>query len=254
MRRSALGRPFRPNPSTNPVGVERGVPLIRSYGTAVAVFALLGSLMAGVAEASVELAAGRAENATISPAYASPAFVASLESGLQAQRTASKDPDAPSLGPVALALPASSVLTEEKQMWEMPGINAVPSLRHVTRSAVSPASEAETIAEGLTHSAMRFIGTPYVFGGTSVYGFDCSGYVQHVFAMLGMRIPRTADAQYDAAYRIRGHMAQGDLVFFQTYAPGVSHVGIYLGDGRVIHASSHGVRISRLSERYWSSR
>jgi cell wall-associated NlpC family hydrolase len=223
---------------------EREVPLIRSYGTAVAVFALLGSLMAGVAEASVELAADRAENATISPAYASPAFVASLESG-------PRDADAPSLGPVALSLPASSVLTEEARMWGMPGINAVAPLKHITRKV---ASQAETVAEGLTHSAMRFIGTPFVFGGTSIYGFDCSGYVQHVFAMLGMHIPRTADAQYDAARSIRGHMTQGDLVFFQTYAPGVSHVGIYLGEGRFIHASSHGVRISRLSERYWSSR
>jgi cell wall-associated NlpC family hydrolase len=93
-----------------------------------------------------------------------------------------------------------------------------------------------------------------VFGGTSIYGFDCSGYVQHVFGMLGMHIPRTADAQYDAGHSVRGHISRGDLVFFQTYLPGVSHVGIYLDNGRFIHASSHGVHISSLSERYWSRR
>ncbi len=85
------------------------------------------------------------------------------------------------------------------------------------------------IAQQLTKSALRFIGVPYVFGGTSTSGFDCSGYVQHVFAMLGVSLPRTADAQYDAGHRIVGGMKPGDLVFFQTYAPGPSHVGIYSG-------------------------
>ncbi len=111
------------------------------------------------------------------------------------------------------------------------------------------------IARQLTSSALRFLGTPYVFGGTSRSGFDCSGYVQHVFAMLGVSLPRTADAQYDAGHRIVGSMKAGDLVFFHTYEPGVSHVGIYLGHGRFVHASSsHGVMVSSLSDSYWSAR
>ncbi|MGZ3521971.1 MAG: C40 family peptidase [Vulcanimicrobiaceae bacterium] len=110
-----------------------------------------------------------------------------------------------------------------------------------------------TIAKNLTRSALRFLGTPYVFGGTSTTGFDCSGYVQHVFAMMGMSIPRTADAQYYAGHKIVGGMHAGDLVFFQTYAPGPSHVGIYLGNGRFVHASSsHGVMVSSLSDSYWA--
>ena len=110
------------------------------------------------------------------------------------------------------------------------------------------------IAQELTKSALRFLGTPYVFGGTTASGFDCSGYVQHVFAMLGISLPRTADAQYDAGHKIVGAMRPGDLVFFQTYEPGVSHVGIYLGNGKFVHASSHGVMVSSLSESYWASR
>lgn len=110
------------------------------------------------------------------------------------------------------------------------------------------------IARTLTRDALRFLGTPYVFGGTSTSGFDCSGYVQHVFAMLGINIPRTADAQYYAGTRIKGGMKPGDLVFFQTYEPGPSHVGIYLGNGKFVHASSHGVMVSNLSDSYWSSR
>src|ERR1700753_758157 len=105
MRRSALGRSFRPNPSTNPVSVERGVPLVRSYGTAFAVFALVGSVMAGVADASVEIEKERAESAVNSPGYTSPAFAASLQAGAAASQIARKDADAPSLGPVALSLP-----------------------------------------------------------------------------------------------------------------------------------------------------
>jgi cell wall-associated NlpC family hydrolase len=110
------------------------------------------------------------------------------------------------------------------------------------------------IATELTRSALKFLGVPYVFGGTSTSGFDCSGYVQHVFAMLGIALPRTADAQFDAGHRIVGGMKPGDLVFFQTYEPGPSHVGIYIGHGKFVHASSHGVMVSKLSQSYWASR
>jgi cell wall-associated NlpC family hydrolase len=102
---------------------------------------------------------------------------------------------------------------------------------------------------------MRFLGTPYSFGGTSTRGFDCSGFVQHVFAMMGVHLPRTADAQFDVARKIAGEMRPGDLVFFQTYTAGVSHVGIYLGNDRFVHASSsQGVTVSSLHESYWAAR
>ncbi len=111
------------------------------------------------------------------------------------------------------------------------------------------------IAQQLTRSALRFIGVPYVFGGTNSRGFDCSGYVQHVFATLGISLPRTADAQYYAGSRVRGGMRAGDLVFFQTYEPGPSHVGIYIGNREFIHASSsRGVMVSSLSDAYWATR
>jgi cell wall-associated NlpC family hydrolase len=110
------------------------------------------------------------------------------------------------------------------------------------------------IAQQLTRSALRFLGAPYVFGGTTASGFDCSGFVQHVFAMLGITLPRTADAQYDVGRRVVGGPRPGDLVFFDTYG-GVSHVGIYLGRGKFVHAStSQGVTVSRLSESYWAAR
>lgn len=110
------------------------------------------------------------------------------------------------------------------------------------------------LASALTHDALRFLGVPYVFGGTSSSGFDCSGYVQHVFAMLGIHIPRTADAQFYAGKPAVGGPRPGDLVFFQTYLPGPSHVGIYLGNGQFVNATSHGVMVSNLSDSYWASR
>jgi cell wall-associated NlpC family hydrolase len=110
------------------------------------------------------------------------------------------------------------------------------------------------LAQQLTRSALRFLGVPYVFGGTTTSGFDCSGFVQHVFAMLGIGLPRTADAQYDVGRPAVGGPRVGDLVFFDTYG-GVSHVGIYLGRGEFVHASSsRGVMVSHLSESYWASR
>ena len=148
-------------------------------------------------------------------------------------------------------------------MWGVdPSTQATPAesrlsgSRLVRRFADGIINRSAQLAVTLTRNAMRFLGVPYVFGGTSSSGFDCSGYVQHVFAMLGYHIPRTADAQYYAGKRIAGGaMVPGDLVFFQTYASGPSHVGIYLGNDRFVHASSsRGVTVSSLHESYWSAR
>lgn len=111
-------------------------------------------------------------------------------------------------------------------------------------------------ARSIISNAMRYIGVPYVFGGTSPYGFDCSGFTKYVFASSGISLPRTADSQFNAGTRVSmNNLRAGDLVFFETYEPGPSHVGIYIGDGEFIHAgSSTGVAISGLYDRYWGER
>ncbi|HZZ65360.1 MAG TPA: C40 family peptidase [Candidatus Baltobacteraceae bacterium] len=134
-------------------------------------------------------------------------------------------------------------------------VHHLTSTHALSRFAGRILSRTTAIAKNLTRDALRFLGTPYLFGGTSSSGFDCSGFVQHVFAMMGVAIPRTADAQFYAGRRVKGGMKAGDLVFFQTYEAGPSHVGIYLGKGKFVHASSsHGVMVSSLSDSYWADR
>lgn len=109
---------------------------------------------------------------------------------------------------------------------------------------------------GVSLAAHSLIGTPYVFGGTSNRGIDCSAFVMRVFSLNGIKLPRTADVQYKMGTHVKhGDEIAGDLVFFQTYCSGASHVGIYLGQGEFIHASSsRGVSISSLQDPYYKHR
>lgn len=110
---------------------------------------------------------------------------------------------------------------------------------------------------GLLKTARSFMGIPYVWGGEQPDGADCSGYVQMVFHRHGVSLPRTADVQFKTGAPVnKGEERPGDLVFFETYAPGASHVGIYLGRNHFIHASSRAkkVTISQLDEEYFKKR
>ncbi len=92
--------------------------------------------------------------------------------------------------------------------------------------------------------AIGLLGIQYKFGGQSVGGMDCSAFVQKVYSMLGIELPRTA--RYQAQFGLfvnRENLKPGDLLFFRTYARFPSHVGIYIGEGKMIHASSAGGRI-----------
>ena len=105
-------------------------------------------------------------------------------------------------------------------------------------------------------TAAQYKGVPYVFGGTTPRGFDCSGYVQYVFAKHGIRLTRTADTQArEGKFVSRKNLKPGDLVFFTTYEPGASHVGIYAGNNLFWNAtSSRGIMLSNLTDSYWGPR
>lgn len=122
--------------------------------------------------------------------------------------------------------------------------------------ALDFAQKAIALDARITGTALRYLGVPYVWGGTSFDGVDCSGFVWAVFAKNGISLARTADAQFEEGRHVSTRdLRAGDLVFFQTYALGASHVGIYLGNGKFVHASSsNGVRVDQLAEDYYSSR
>ena len=105
-------------------------------------------------------------------------------------------------------------------------------------------------------TAAQYKGVPYVFGGTTPRGFDCSGYVQYVFAKNGIRLTRTADTQArEGKFVSKKNLKPGDLVFFTTYEPGASHVGIYAGNNLFWNAtSSRGIMLSNLTDSYWGPR
>ena len=107
--------------------------------------------------------------------------------------------------------------------------------------------------------AKSMLGVPYSYGGQSPEtGFDCSGLVQYAHEQIGLEVPRTTGGQYKAVMTIpRRSLQPGDLVFFKTrYDRYITHVGIYLGEGRFIHAPSSGktVSIASIRDRYWSRR
>jgi cell wall-associated NlpC family hydrolase len=104
---------------------------------------------------------------------------------------------------------------------------------------------------------MKLRGIPYRNGGSDPSGFDCSGFVQWVFAQNGVPLPREVREQYDAGQKIDLRDLQpGDLLFFQTVSRGASHVGVAVGGEQFVHApSSTGVvRVERYTASYWSRR
>ncbi len=105
----------------------------------------------------------------------------------------------------------------------------------------------------LVSVALSYQGVPYYFGGTTPNGFDCSGYTRFVFAKIGISLPRMADEQYYAGNNIsKTDLQTGDLVYFSTYEPGISHVGIYLGQGQFISStSSAGVAVRSIYDPYY---
>lgn len=125
--------------------------------------------------------------------------------------------------------------------------------------SASPLMTTEAEASGATpeeiaNYAQQFKGVPYKFGGTTPSGFDCSGYIRYVFNNFGISLPRTSAEQYGVGTAVsKSNLQKGDLVFFaNTYKPGISHTGIYLGNGNVISAESKGIAVSNINTNpYW---
>lgn len=153
-------------------------------------------------------------------------------------------------GTAFAGVPAPAALTggesARRAAW---GPLAVPAAALPSR-AVAP------LAAAVVRSAQRYLGRPYQWSGIGQSGFDCSGLVFRVFSAVGIPVPHSSTGQYRAGTSVpAARLGPGDLVFFHTYDSGPSHVGIYLGAGRFIHASvARGVIVSSMDEPYYRSR
>jgi cell wall-associated NlpC family hydrolase len=104
-------------------------------------------------------------------------------------------------------------------------------------------------------TAKKFIGAPYVYGGRSPKGFDCSGLVWYVYRQYGLKLPNSSKKQAAVGRKVaRSELIPGDLVFFKSKAQ-VDHVGIYIGQGQMIHAPGRGRRVTTVSlaEKYYQT-
>ncbi|MHA7138188.1 LysM peptidoglycan-binding domain-containing protein [Rossellomorea arthrocnemi] len=124
----------------------------------------------------------------------------------------------------------------------------------------TPSSPPENVSSSfnvdkLLKEAKSHLGTPYVWGGSSVGGFDCSGYIYYVFKQAGADVQRLSSGGYYNRSFYVNNPQPGDLVFFEnTYKKGISHLGIYLGNNQFIHAGDNGVQITSLDNSYWKSK
>lgn len=128
----------------------------------------------------------------------------------------------------------------------------------VTPTTATTSKATSTIASSpnsnVVSIAQKYIGVPYVFGGASPKGFDCSGFIYYTYKNAGKSITRTSAAGYYSMAKKVSTPSVGDLVFFSnTYKKGISHVGIYIGNGKMISASGNKVSIENITSGYWKS-
>ena len=143
-----------------------------------------------------------------------------------------------------------------------PAPSVTPALHPIPSAPAAPvrASRSSDSADELIGSAMGLLGVAYRYGGTSAStGFDCSGFMQHIFRRsMGLNLPRTSAEQAKMGVGVsRGELQPGDMVFFRTMGRGrISHVGLYIGNDRFIHAPRTGKRIeiTSLSNKYWNAK
>lgn len=132
------------------------------------------------------------------------------------------------------------------------------ALRNYSSSSeISRAKTDRRTGQQIASFAQKYLGVPYAWGGAGAGGFDCSGFVYYVYGQYNISLPRVADEQFHIGRNIRlADIEPGDLVFYSTYAPGPSHVGIYVGNGHFIHASSGAgqVTLTAMGKPYYQAR
>jgi cell wall-associated NlpC family hydrolase len=151
------------------------------------------------------------------------------------------------------AVTSNSTVTEKPAVTTNSTAAEKPVVATNSTTVEKPAETSASKVQAIIDEAKKYIGTPYSWGGNTPAGFDCSGFTKYVFNKVGISLPRTTAAQWDATTPVNSPSI-GDLVFFETYKKGPSHVGIYLGNSKFISAASSGVTISDMTSTYWKTR
>ena len=118
-----------------------------------------------------------------------------------------------------------------------------------------PEAKVMQLQQKLVERALAYRGVPYVWGGTTPRGFDCSGFTQYVYRKCGLALPRTCEHQFSVGMIVEKEDLQpGDILLFKNTggASGLSHVGMYIGGGKLIHAGSRGITVVELSNSYFT--
>lgn len=128
---------------------------------------------------------------------------------------------------------------------------SISSSKPVTKPVAPPISQ--SLGQNLVNITTPLLGIPYVWAGATPAGFDCSGFIHYAFNQAEVKVPRLDTIGfYNRSVFIKDPVV-GDLLFFQnTYRPGISHIGIYLGDNEFIHAGTKGIEIASLESSYWN--
>lgn len=215
-RHRAASKPITPLDSLKEIDGRKG--LIAAATTSLA----LGTIWAGTAMASPESADNTAKAAPVATQVGNAVSQAHLAVAANPEVTA---PDGVAWTASQVELPAPAA----------PAAPAAPQQNNAPESVSIPAN----IAGGsIADIALRYLGVPYVYGGTTPSGFDCSGFVGYVYAQVGIGLPRTSWAQGAAGHMISAAAARpGDIVYYGH------HVGIYLGEGKMVHAPHRGDRV-----------
>lgn len=149
-------------------------------------------------------------------------------------------------------------LTQKKQVYKNQKVGSIPEELETAEQklfALDKIREGKARNKSLYTFIEEWYGTPYRFGGTNRNGIDCSAFTRQLYGdVYNMDLLRTSIEQFSSAYTIRKEdLKEGDLVFFKIHGKRISHVGVYLYDGKFVHASvSQGVVISDLSDAYWT--
>ncbi|MCQ6274655.1 LysM peptidoglycan-binding domain-containing protein [Bacillus sp. V3B] len=132
------------------------------------------------------------------------------------------------------------------------GSTQVSSSKQLNVVQTSAPAEVSPAITSVVNVAKGLVGTPYVWGGTTTAGFDCSGFIYYVFNQAGKSMSRySSQGYYDRSFDVSNPQV-GDLVFFEnTYKQGISHLGVYLGNNQFVHAGSDGVEVNTLDNSYW---